>query len=163
MTRERSTPRESGKQGRGANRAACMASPVPLEHFPGIPYEYTEVLKSKGIASSACFLQMTRSDKQCTSLAGSTGIPENRIREILALCDLARIRGMGPKVARGFYQAGIRSVRQLAGADIRSMCTRLHNVSGAGSGANPAPGLREMEEFIRCAGIIAAIDRKEQS
>jgi hypothetical protein len=137
-----------------------MAPPAPLAGFPGIPYEYVEMLKARGISTTTHFLQITGSARECILLARSTGIPEDRIREILALCDLARIRGMEPAVARGFYRAGIRSLFQMAGENSDALWETIEERSGA-SDALSGLTINEIDHYIRCAGIIADSDRKQ--
>jgi hypothetical protein len=149
------------KEGKVGRIAECTAPPAPLAGFPGIPYEYVEMLKARGISTTSHFLQITGSDMQSSLLSRSTGIPENRIMEIRVLCDLARIMGLKPIVARGIYSAGIRSVIQLAEENSHTLGKKI----GEGSGANdPDSGvsMNEIETYIQCARILAESDRKQQ-
>ena len=96
-----------------------LARPFPLSEFPGIPFEYTELLKSKGIASTRKFFELARTPSQRKVMSGSTGIPEARLEELFALCDLSRITGVGGSMARIIYQAGIRSTAEFAVTRLR--------------------------------------------
>lgn len=87
-----------------------LAKPFPLSDFPGIPFEYAEVLKTNRIRNTREFFEEVQSPEQQQVIAGKTGIPEGRLKEILALCDLSRITGVGGAFARILYEAGIRSV-----------------------------------------------------
>jgi len=91
-----------------------LARPFSLSSFPGIPFEYTESLKSKGIRNSRKFFENAQTDLQRKELAGKTGIPEERLRELYVLCDLSRITGVGGTMARIVYEAGIRSTTEFA-------------------------------------------------
>jgi hypothetical protein len=92
-----------------------LALPKPLSDFPGIPFEYTESLKSKGIKTTRDFFQGAQTGPMRVELASKTGIPEARLLELFVLCDLSRITGIGGTAARLFYEAGIRSVHEFAG------------------------------------------------
>jgi hypothetical protein len=91
-----------------------LAKPFPLSNFPGIPFEYTEVLKSKGLKNTRDFYEGVRSAEQNTRLSQDTGIPLARLMELNALCDLSRITGVGGVFARVVYEAGIRSSNEFA-------------------------------------------------
>ncbi len=136
----------------------CRAAPLPLGEFPGIPFEYLEVLKTKRITDTSHFLNATGSPSQHALLAGATGIPESRIAEIRSLCDLARIRGIGPSAARGLYEAGFRSVNQVAAEDGASLQRKIEGLSGARYVAMTTLGISALNEVIRCAGTIAGSD-----
>lgn len=91
-----------------------LARPFPLSAFPGIPFEYTEVLRSRGLASSRDFFEKVQSEEQESKVSKETGIPVARLKELHALCDLSRITGVGGVFARVVYEAGIRSSHEFA-------------------------------------------------
>jgi hypothetical protein len=91
-----------------------LARPFPLSAFPGIPFEYTEVLKSKGLVSTRDFFEKVQSEEQMAEQSGETGIPPARLKELHALCDLSRITGVGGVFARVVYEAGIHSSYEFA-------------------------------------------------
>lgn len=95
-----------------------LSKPIPLSDFPGIPLEYTEVLKSRGVRNSREFFESLQSGEQRKQMAKLTGIPEDRMRELFVLCELTRITGVGGYYARIVYEAGIRSVQDFAGTDV---------------------------------------------
>lgn len=91
-----------------------ISLPFPLSDFPGIPLEYSEVLKTRGIRNTRDFFETVQNTAQRTLMAKQTGIPILRLREIFALCDLSRITGVGGFYARIIYEAGLRSVYDFA-------------------------------------------------
>jgi len=91
-----------------------LARPFPLSDFPGIPYEYVEVLKSKGIRHTREFFESAQTREQQQGLSHHTGIPMVRLQELFALSDLSRITGIGGVFARIVYEAGVKSVEQFA-------------------------------------------------
>ena len=94
-----------------------LSLPFPLADFPGIPLEYTEVLKTRGIRNTRDYFESVQNTAQRTLMAMQTGIPGSRLREIFALCDLSRITGVGGFYARIIYEAGLRSVHDFATTD----------------------------------------------
>ena len=98
-----------------------LAKPYPLSNFPGIPFEYTESLRSRGIKNTRDFFQMVQTHEQRSEFTLKTGIPEARLLELYALCDLSRITGVGGIMARFCYEAGIRSVSEFAVAEVKSI------------------------------------------
>jgi len=94
-----------------------LARPIPISDFPGIPHEYVESLRSTGIRNTREFFELAQSGKALPQLAVNSGIPVERLKEILALSDLSRITGVGGVFARVVYHAGIRSVKQFAETD----------------------------------------------
>lgn len=94
-----------------------LARPFPLSDFPGIPFEYVEVLRARNIRNTKALFESAQTSGQQKQLSSLTGIPESRLQELWALSDLSRITGVGGVFARIVYQSGIRSVRQFAETD----------------------------------------------
>ncbi|PID91384.1 MAG: hypothetical protein CSA96_08735 [Bacteroidetes bacterium] len=84
--------------------------PFPLENFPGIPGEYCGILASKGIKTTEDFFESQKNATDRNKTAEDTGIPPERLNELFALCDLSRIEGIGPVLARLAYICGTKSV-----------------------------------------------------
>ena len=91
-----------------------QAKPFPLSDFPGVPFEYTESLRSKGLRNTRDFFELAQTGPKRSDLAPISGIPEARLLELFALCDLSRITGVGGTMARFCYETRIRSVREFA-------------------------------------------------
>lgn len=119
---------------------------VPLHTFPGVPLEYAEVLKSRGISHAMHLLDATDSGEDLEQLASETGIPVNRIEELRALCNLSEIPSVGPDMARLFYHAGFRSVKAVATVEETTMKEKLY---AAGQAYPETAGLLKDEEMKR--------------
>jgi hypothetical protein len=154
MNKQQSGPRHSREVGAEQRLSGCLAPPLPLHRFPGIPFEYAEILKSKGINHSGNFMDMAETAQQCILLARTTGIPENRISELRSLCDLARIRGIDPRLARVIYQVNIRSVGKMAKEDPASLYQKISKCSEAYAEVITSLQVEEMDAWIECAKII---------
>jgi nucleotidyltransferase/DNA polymerase involved in DNA repair len=88
---------------------------VPIASFPGIDGMAVSNLNSKGIKTSKEYYE--------------SGMP--RADELYCLCDLVRINGVGPVAAKAFYEAGYRSVAQVASADAAAMLEKVSKVNAA--------------------------------
>jgi len=87
--------------------------PVPIASFPDLDVMMISDLHSRGIKTSKDYLE--------SGLSG-TG-------ELFCLCDLVRINGVGAVAAKAFYEAGYRSVAEVASADAAAMLQRVSEVN----------------------------------
>ena len=82
---------------------------VPLSDFPWIDARLILKLAGNGVRNSrSCF---------------ETGCPQSE--ELASLCDMVRINGVGALAAKTFYEAGYRSVADVASADAPAMLRRI--------------------------------------
>lgn len=111
--------------------------PVPLSAFPGLDDALLASLCERGIATSKDGFEQAEADS-----------------ELFCLCDLARINGVGAVAARAFYEAGYRSVADVAGADAAEMLARV-SASNAEHGYYKAKlGEKDMQFCIDFARLI---------
>lgn len=125
-----------------------------LNEFPGIPLEYVQVLRSRGIVQAARLLEATRTAEHLGRLAADTGIPAGRLEEIRGLCELTRVPTVGPVLSRVLYYSGIRSVRALAAESQESLRKKL---AGVGKTYPEAAASLGDEELLRCLQQAGAI------
>lgn len=137
-----------------------LAKPFPLSDFPGIPYEYTESLKSKGLKSSRDLFENLQSERQQVEIAAGTGIPVYRLKELFSLCDLSRITGVGGLFARVIYEAGIRSLSEFAQTEAPSQVMKYRSVIKKFNYPTAIPGMDDIRYCIDYARIIAHSDNK---
>jgi predicted RecB family nuclease len=111
--------------------------PVPLACFPETDKALIESLLAKGIKTSKDYYE-----SQC---AGG---------ELYALCDLVRINGVGPCAARMFYEAGYRSVLDVAQADAPALLNRITAVNDAKRYYQGKLGEKDMQFCIGFANVL---------
>ena len=140
-----------------------MAKPFPLSSFPGIPYEYVELLKSRGIKNTKSFYEQVQSDQQQAQLAESTGIPVYRLEELFILCDLSRITGVGGIFARVIYEAGINSTAAFAGTDASTLLERCRKVIEKHGYVVGNLGEEDMNYGIHYARVVDTCDNKRDN
>ena len=137
-----------------------LARPFPLSNFPGIPYEYVEILKSRGIKNTKDLFEQVQTDQQQARLAESTGIPVYRLKELFTLCDLSRITGVGGIFARVVYEAGIRSTVEFAQTEISTQLSSYRAVIEEYRYATGKLGEEDISYGINYAKVIVACDIK---
>jgi hypothetical protein len=137
-----------------------LARPFPLSNFPGIPYEYVEILKSRGIKNTKDLFEQVQTDQQQARLAESTGIPVYRLKELFTLCDLSRITGVGGIFARVVYEAGIRSTVEFARTEISTQLSSYRAVIEKYRYAAGKLGEEDISYGINYAKVIVACDNK---
>ena len=137
-----------------------LARPFPLSNFPGIPYEYVEILKSRGIKNTKDLFEQVQTDQQQARLAESTGIPVYRLKELFTLCDLSRITGVGGIFARVVYEAGIRSTVEFAQTEISTQLSTYRAVIEEYRYAAGKLGEEDISYGINYAKVIVACDHK---
>lgn len=87
--------------------------PIPLADIPDANRAIIDMLSEKGIRSSRDYFER----------AFGTNA------ELDALCDLARVNGIGAVAARVFYEAGYHSARDVAGAKAEEMLSRIDAIN----------------------------------
>lgn len=135
-----------------------LVRPFPLSDFPGIPFEYTELLKSRGIKNTKDLFEQVQSDPQQAEMASKTGIPQYRLKELVSLCDLSRITGVGGIFARVIYEAGIRSTREFASTDSSGLLDRCRTVIEKHGYAAGNLGEKYIRYGINYANVVVACD-----
>lgn len=139
-----------------------LARPFPLSDFPGIPYEYTELLKSRGIRNTKDFFEQLQSRAQQEELSSNTGIPVYRLEELYSLCDLSRITGVGGIFARIVYEAGLRSAREFAGSDVPGLLSSCRTVIEKHGYPAGKLGEKDIQYGIDYSIVIVKCDRKSK-
>lgn len=137
-----------------------LAKPILLSDFPGIPFEYAELLKSRGLKNSRDFFEKVQTEKQQSELSVSTGIPAYRLKELHALCELSRITGVGGIFARVLYEAGIHSARDYASGEVLIIledCRQIIEKYGYPAGK---PGEKDIQYGMDYAKVLVTCDQK---
>jgi hypothetical protein len=135
---------------------------ITLEGIPGIPLEFSEVLKTRHLTDTRSFFEATKTLPQQDELARSTGIPRERIREIRSLCDLCRVSGISGIRARALYHAGIRTQEALAAQDSGSLWKDLTSGEGPYHHAFFSLKLAEAEQWVAEARSMAASEERPE-
>lgn len=112
--------------------------PVPITNFPDMNVSLIATLNNDGIKTSKDYFESGRSESD----------------ELLCLCDLVRINGVGAIAAKAFYEAGYRSVSDVAHADAAVMLDKVSNVNKAKLYYKANLGTRDMQFCIDFAKLL---------
>ena len=137
-----------------------LARPFPLSSFPGIPFEYAELLKSRGIKSTKDFFEQMQAEQQQAELSLNTGIPAYRLKELYSLCDLSRVTGVGGIFAMVLYEAGIRCTEAFASTDISKLLDSCQLIIEKHGYAAGKLGEEDLKYGINYASVIVSCDHK---
>jgi hypothetical protein len=94
--------------------ARIKRQPFKLSKFRGVDPQQIAVLKEKGIQNINQMLKAGKTAEMRQALAADTGIPLEKITELVRLSDLARIPGVKNIRARLYHDAGVDSVEKMA-------------------------------------------------
>ncbi len=140
-----------------------LADPFPLSSFPGIPFEYTEILKSRGIKHTKDLFEGLQTKQQQDQMAAETGIPAYRLKELFSLCDLSRITGVGGVFSRIIYEAGIRSAEEFACTEGSAQLSRYQAVIDKYQYPAGKLGTEDIRYVIHYAKVLVDCDKKSKA
>lgn len=88
-----------------------------LKEIRGINLEHLVTLEKAGIRTTAALLEASRTVGERQALAKRTGIPGERLLELVKLADLSRLPGVKGIRTRLYYDAGVDTLDKLAAWD----------------------------------------------
>jgi len=112
--------------------------PVPLASFPGINPSQIEKLSEAGLKTSKDYFEHSKAISD----------------ELFFLCDLIRINGVGPVAAKAFYEAGYRSVSDVARANAAVILEKVSAVNEIRRYYKAKLGLKDMQFCIDFASLL---------
>lgn len=112
--------------------------PIPIASFPAMDAAVVESLKSRNIKTSKDYYE------------SNPGAAD----ELFCLCDLVRINGVGAVAAKAFYEAGYRSVAEIAYTDAGVMLERVSSVNDDKHYYKARLGLKDMQFCIDFALLL---------
>lgn len=89
--------------------SSLVQKPVLLSSFPNSDIKLLENLSAVGIKNSKDYWELKQDPSD----------------DLFCLCDLVRINGIGPVAARAFFEAGYKSINDVAAADAANMLARV--------------------------------------
>jgi len=111
---------------------------ISLDSFPGIDEDLTARLAQKGLKNTKEYFESDPAEKD----------------ELFCLSDLVRINGVGPVAAKTFYEAGYRSVENVARADAAEMLEKTNEVNRMRQYYKANLGVKDMQYCIDFAKIL---------
>ena len=102
-----------------------ISVPVSLIDLPFVETDIINILEAKGIRDSKQLFDMAAKRSDRRKIAEKFELPMNKLLELVRLCDLVRITGVGPVFARIIYDAGIYTVNDFMSFDSIDLFERL--------------------------------------
>lgn len=134
---------------------SLLTNPVPLPDFPGVSPEALEKLRSAGLRTNRDYLMLCR--ERGEAAGEGIGLDPEQARAFLCLCELVQINGVGPAAARALYDAGCRSVGDVASAKADKLLKDMSAANAAGGYYKASLGEKDMQFVIdRAAMLIRA-------
>lgn len=116
--------------------------PVPLSSFPNIDAALIKNLNDVGLRNSKDYWLQHNSEND----------------ELFSLCDLVRINGIGPIAARVFYEAGYRSVLDVANANAGILLEKVSEVNDEKQYYKMKLGIQDMQFCIDFAQLLRDLE-----
>jgi predicted flap endonuclease-1-like 5' DNA nuclease len=124
----------------------CMA--IPLKQIKGISDDLAEAFRKQGISSSMDFLDAARTAAHRKELSARTHVDTRMILEIANRCDLTRIRGVAGIYSDLLEEAGIDTVKELAGRVAENLHKKIREVNEAKRLTRRPPHLGAIQDWI---------------
>lgn len=128
--------------------------PVPLADFPGIAEETVRRLAARGIATSKDFFERCGAPGE----GAPEGVPAGEARELMCLCALVRINGVGAAAAKAFHEAGLRSAGEIAAMGAAELLERITRANAEKRYYQAKLGEKDMQFVIDSAGLLLSME-----
>lgn len=106
-----------------------VSTPVKLSVFPGIDKTILEQLEAKGIKNSKQFFESASTVENRQKLAEKLSLTVESLNELISLCDLVRITGVGPIFARIVYDSGYPSIKEFLEEETKVLLDKLRKTN----------------------------------
>ncbi len=119
-----------------------------IEEIEGIGPVMGEKLRNAGINTTDKLLEGTKTPKQRSDLAESTGISSKLILRFANMADLFRINGVGQEFAELLEAAGVDTVPELAQRKADNLTAKMEEVNAEKKLTRRTPSLKEVEKWV---------------
>ncbi len=130
------------------NSPTTSDMPISIQQIKGISTELAEAFKKQGIRSSSDFLKATRTAANRKQLSEKTYVDTRMILEIANRCDLTRVRGVAGVYSDLLEEAGIDTVKELAGRVPENLYKKMREVNEAKRLTHRPPHLTAIQDWI---------------
>lgn len=129
-----------------------------IKEFPEVDEETIKALAAAGIKSSKDYYEFYDSLNGKKEIAHKISISEEKAQELYCLCDLVRINGVGAIAAKSFFDAGYKSVYDVANTTAEEMLKNVSAVNDIKQYYKTKLGTKDMQFCIDFARIIKSIE-----
>jgi hypothetical protein len=134
-----------------------LASHYPIEVVPFLEAGHRTKLAALKVEDTEQLLQALLTPKARKKAAGKSGIEIAKLEEYSKLCDLLRIRGVGPKMARLLLLSGIAGIAGLRGESGGDLIVKLRATNQQHGVSEILPQEETLKDWIHQARALDII------
>lgn len=136
----------------------ARASNYALEEVPMlIPADEAGRLRAAGVATTFALLEKASDPRDRKALAAQIRVTTRALDGWVKLCDLMRVRGVGPDVARLLTAAGVLTVSDLQHADAARTEDAIMKVNAVGKLSENPPAKEHLVAWIAQAKTLPVV------
>jgi len=135
----------------------ALASEYPLENV--LPKEAAEALAKQGIETTNKLLDAAAKGKARHALAKATGIEIKQLTTWVEMCDLMRIKGVGPEMSKLLRAAKVKTIKKLKRRHAKRLHKRLLAVNDKQKISQNPPDVSQLENWIAQAKKLKVVLR----
>lgn len=133
----------------------ASASSYPLDNV--LPKEAAEKLAKAEITDTDGLLAKAATPAARTKLAKATGLEVKQLHAWVRMCDVVRVKGIGPTMAKLLDAAGVKSVAQLRTQKAKPLFAKLEKVNEKEKIAQKLPSEQHLEDWIAQAKKLKVV------
>ncbi len=137
--------------------APVLASHYPIEVVPFLEAGHRAKLAVLKVEDTEALLQALLTPKDRESASRKTGIEVGKLEEYSRLCDLLRVRGVGPKMARLLLLAGVSGIAGLRGQSAPDLMVKLRATNQQYGVSEILPQEDTIKDWVQQAGTLDLI------
>ena len=126
--------------------SSAVASPYPLENILG-DHDAVRLAKQRILTSAELLKRGARGDVR-QKLARTTGIKLARLTSMVQMCDLLRIKGVGPQMIKLLALANVHTVKQLRKQKSKALARRLDQANKKAKITQTPPTAEQLKNWI---------------
>ena len=138
----------------GLTRRIILANVRDIE---GIGEVSATKLEGAGVHTEAQLLTTGATKKGRDELATKTGLSEHNIYKWVKMCDMNRVKGIGPQTAEVLLACGVDTVAELAHRNGEHLHAKMVEVNTAKNLSNHLPSAHQMEQYINEAKTLPKV------
>lgn len=135
-------------------KGSLFSSHYPLYEIDFIDKEMVEKLKTIGIETTKDLFDILKNKRKFNAVIKKIKIKKYRLKKWIEFCDLLRIKGIGPKVARVLTLAGVKNSRILSRQEPEKLLKKIIRVNKKFEILGKIPDIDTVKDWIEQAKRI---------
>lgn len=135
--------------------AYAHGSSYPLDNV--LPKEAAEKLAKAEVVDTDALLAKGATPAARTKLAKATGLDAKQLLAWVRMCDVVRVKGIGPTMAKLLGAAGVTSVAQLRNQKAKPLLARVEKVNEKEKITQKLPSEGHLEDWIAQAKKLKVV------